>query len=265
MDILIVHDLREPAAKCSVTPLRGLPGVRFAPIFGGRRVDAGQKIWLDPEGEELTRADRGPGLLLIDCVWHRVPKLAKFVSGDLIRRRLPPLLTAYPRRSKLGRDPEHGLASVEALYAALAILGTPAPELLAHYRWAGEFLAANPGLVEDQPTHPRQSGEQGLQGAGAEHPRARRGDQHDPGTEHARAAEKDERGSDDRITARVQQREPGSGPERQKQVVEALVEGEQSPGLGIGQAVRSEAAMHLGLHEPQALHAEHEDVEERGE
>ncbi len=146
MDILVVHDLREPAAKCSVTPLRGMPGVQFVPIFGGRRVDAGRRIWLHPDGDELTPADRGLGLLLIDCVWHRVPKLAKFVDGDLVRRRLPPLVTAYPRRSKLARDPEHGLASVEALYAALAILGSPRPELLARYHWAGEFLAANPGL-----------------------------------------------------------------------------------------------------------------------
>jgi pre-rRNA-processing protein TSR3 len=147
VDILVVHDLREPAAKCSVTPLRGMPGVRFEPIFGGRRVDAGRRIWLHPDGEELTPADRGPGLLLVDCAWHRVPKLAKFVDGALLRRRLPPLVTAYPRRSKLARDPEHGLASVEALYAALVILGTPAPELLAQYRWAGDFLEANAGLL----------------------------------------------------------------------------------------------------------------------
>jgi ribosome biogenesis protein Tsr3 len=148
MNILIVHDLREPAAKCSVTPLRGMPGLSFVPLFGGRRVDAGRRIWLHPDGDELSEADRGPGLLLIDCSWHRVPKLAKFIDGDLVRRRLPHLVTAYPRRSKLGRDPVYGLASVEALYAALAILGTPAPELLAHYRWADDFLAANPGLSD---------------------------------------------------------------------------------------------------------------------
>ena len=146
MDILIVHDLREPAKKCSVTPLRGMEGVRFAPVQGGKRVDVGRRIWLHPDGEELSPADRGLGVLLIDCTWRRVSKLSKLIDGELIRRRLPPLVTAYPRRSKLTPDPEHGLASVEALYAALAILGDPRPDLLKDYRWAAEFLAANPSL-----------------------------------------------------------------------------------------------------------------------
>jgi len=146
VDILIVHDPREPAKKCSLTPLRGMPGVRFVSVKGGKRVDAGRRIWLDPDGEELGPADRGIGLLLIDCTWRRVPTLSKRIDGELLRRRLPDLVTAYPRRSKLVPDPEHGLASVEALYAAMALLDDPCPELMARYHWAGEFLAANPNL-----------------------------------------------------------------------------------------------------------------------
>jgi pre-rRNA-processing protein TSR3 len=146
MDVLIVHDLREPAKKCSVTPLRGMEGVRFAPVHGGKRVDAGRRIWLHPDGEELGPTDRGLGLLLIDCTWRRVATLAKHIDGELLPRRLPALMTAYPRRSKLVRDPDGGLASVEALYAALAILDGPRPEILTGYRWAAEFLAANPKL-----------------------------------------------------------------------------------------------------------------------
>lgn len=146
MDILIVHDPREPAKKCSLTPLRGMAGVRFVSLHAGMRVDAGRRIWLHPDGDELGPADRGMGLLLVDCTWRRLPKLSKCVDGELVRRRLPKLVTAYPRRSKLSPDPEHGLASVEALFAAIVILDGPRPELLAQYRWAGEFLAANPGL-----------------------------------------------------------------------------------------------------------------------
>ena len=146
LDILIVHDPREPAKKCSLTPLRGMPGVRFVSVRGGKRVDAGRRIWLHPEGEELSQADRGIGLLLVDCTWRRLPKLSTCIDGELLRRRLPRLVTAYPRRSKLAPDPEHGLASVEALYAATALLDGPRPELLAQYRWSAEFLAANPEL-----------------------------------------------------------------------------------------------------------------------
>jgi rRNA small subunit aminocarboxypropyltransferase len=146
VDVLIVHDPREPAKKCSLTPLRGMAGVRFVPMHGDERVDAGRRIWLHPEGDELGPADRGVGLLLVDCTWRRLARLSKRIDGVLVRRRLPKLVTAYPRRSKLALDPEHGLASVEALYAAIALLYAPCPELLAHYRWAAEFLVANPDL-----------------------------------------------------------------------------------------------------------------------
>ena len=141
-----MHDPREPAKKCSLTPLRGMPGVRFVPVRAGQRVDAGRRIWLHPDGEELGPADRGIGLLLVDCTWRRLSNLSTCIDGELLRRRLPKLVTAYPRRSKLAPDPADGLASVEALYAATALLDGPHPELLAHYRWAADFLAANPDL-----------------------------------------------------------------------------------------------------------------------
>jgi pre-rRNA-processing protein TSR3 len=51
--------------------------------------------------------------------------------------------TAYPRVSKLGTDPDNGLASIEALYLAYHILGRPTDGLLDHYRWAEQFLALN--------------------------------------------------------------------------------------------------------------------------
>ena len=146
VDILIVHDPREPANKCSLTPLRGMPGVRFVGVRAGQRVDAGRRIWLHPDGDELSLADGGLGLLLVDCTWRRLSKLSACIDGELLRRRLPALVTAYPRRSKLTPDPEHGLASVEALYAATALLTAPVPALLAGYRWSAEFLAANPQL-----------------------------------------------------------------------------------------------------------------------
>lgn len=144
-----MHDPREPRKKCSVTPLRGMAGVRFESVRGDKRVDAGRRLWLHPDGDELGPEDRGIPLLLIDCTWRRVSTLSKRVDGELLRRRLPKLVTAYPRRSKLAPDPEHGLASVEALYAAIALLDAPRPELLAHYRWAAEFLAANPSLQRE--------------------------------------------------------------------------------------------------------------------
>jgi len=143
IDVLIYRDPRESAAKCSLTPLRGLPGIAFVSHRVDRRVDVGSRVLLHPDGEVLTAADVGAGLLLVDCSWRRVPQMLAHIDGVLVRRRLPTLRTAYPRKSRQFEDPDQGLASVEALYAALAILGDPRPELLAEYRWAQAFLDAN--------------------------------------------------------------------------------------------------------------------------
>ena len=156
VDILILRDPRESAAKCSLTPLRGLARITFVEFHGRRRLPAGERILLHPAGEPLGPLDRGRDLLLIDCSWRRVPSLLASVDGVLHPRRLPPLVTAYPRKSKTFPDPALGLASVEALYAALCLLGEPRPELLDHYRWRAAFLAANPalpaaGLAADRP------------------------------------------------------------------------------------------------------------------
>lgn len=148
MHVLVLRDPRESVARCSLTPLRGLAGVRFVDYHPDRRLYAAGRILLDPEGELLTAEDAGRDLLLIDCAWRRVERLARTVDGVLERRRLPALHTAYPRRSKTFADPTSGLASVEALYAASVVLGEPRPELLADYRWREEFLARNATVLE---------------------------------------------------------------------------------------------------------------------
>jgi pre-rRNA-processing protein TSR3 len=146
LDVLILRDPRESPKKCSLTPLRGMPGVRFVGYEPDRRVDAGKRILLHPGGADITHADRGRPLLLVDCAWRRLPQLLATVDGELEHRRLPRLATAYPRKSKLFEDPEQGLASIEALYAALALLGEVRPELLESYRWKDDFLGRNPNL-----------------------------------------------------------------------------------------------------------------------
>ena len=141
--ILILRDSRESHAKCSLTPLRNLPGIRFAAWRREQRLSAEGRILLCPEGELLTRADRGRDLLLIDCSWRRLPMLNRSLEGETLRRRLPELVTAYPRKSKTYDDPVGGLASIEALYAATVILGEPMIELLDSYYWRDQFLDDN--------------------------------------------------------------------------------------------------------------------------
>ncbi len=146
-DVLILRDPRESTKKCSLTPLRGSSGIVFVDYHHQRRIDAAGRVLLTPDGEPLGAADAGRGLLLIDCSWRRVPTLLRAVDGDPLPRRLPPLRTAYPRKSALFPDPARGLASLEALYAALALLGRPRPARLEGYRWSPDFLRLNPWIA----------------------------------------------------------------------------------------------------------------------
>jgi pre-rRNA-processing protein TSR3 len=144
--VCILRDPHESPQKCSLIPLRGTPGLEFHTYDARRRLDASGRILLHPEGTDITAADRGSALLVVDSSWRRLPKLLACIDGIGERRRLPPLASAYPRKSKTFADPTQGLASVEALYAVLALLGEVHPELLAHYHWREEFLRLNPTL-----------------------------------------------------------------------------------------------------------------------
>jgi pre-rRNA-processing protein TSR3 len=147
LDILILRDPRESVKKCSLTPLRGMSGVQFVNYHRDRTIDAAGRVLLDPEGEELSAQDAGRGLFLIDCSWRRLENLGRTVTGEPVRRRLPRLLTAYPRKSRVFDDPEAGLASIEALYAAAFLLWGPVPALLEGYRWSTEFLELNTEIL----------------------------------------------------------------------------------------------------------------------
>lgn len=147
--ILILRDPRESVKKCSLTPLRGKDGVHFVPYYRDKRIDASGRILLDPDGAEFTPADRGKDLFLIDCAWRRVGQLSATVDGPVERRRLPALVTAYPRVSRTFVDPAAGLASIEALFAATVLLGRPRLDLLDAYRWRDAFLSANAELLAE--------------------------------------------------------------------------------------------------------------------
>jgi pre-rRNA-processing protein TSR3 len=103
-------------------------------------------IRLAADGPVLTAADASAGVLLLDGSWTRASAMNRtFVHVP--PRSLLGYQTAYPRVSKRGTDPAHGLASVEALYIAYRILGRSTEGLLAHYPWATEFCRRN-GFTE---------------------------------------------------------------------------------------------------------------------
>lgn len=149
--VLILRLKKESPKKCSLTALRRRGDPRFAWLDCelGQEVEVGEVTLLHPEGEELGPADAARPLLLVDSSWRDLPRVLAGVRGGLAPRRLPDgLATAYPRRSNWFEDPANGLASIEALHAAMSRLGVRDDALLDGYRWKDEWLERNAALLE---------------------------------------------------------------------------------------------------------------------
>src|SRR5262245_26636882 len=143
---VVVRHTHENPKKCSILPLKGRPDLLFLNYPVRERPPLAGYVRLSAEGPELSIADAGCGLLLLDGSWRWAAAMTRDFA-DVPPRSLKGWKTAYPRSSKQGTDPDNGLASVEALYAAYHILGRPTVGLLEHYRWAEEFLRLNDLLM----------------------------------------------------------------------------------------------------------------------
>ncbi len=159
--VLVLQHYKENPKKCTVTPIRKHPMVEVKvvrPARGGYpplKIEGGILLAvgappLVPEDRAHLGSGSGKRLVVIDANWVKVPRIIRSLRPrePLIGRSLPSeIQTAYPRRSKLFRDPPEGLATVEAIAAALAILGESDSTLLEGYPWAERFLELNPGLL----------------------------------------------------------------------------------------------------------------------
>jgi rRNA small subunit aminocarboxypropyltransferase len=139
---IIVRHPKENPRKCSVLPLRGRDDFVFLTYPVAEPPPLAGYIRLADEGPELTAADAHCGLLLLDGSWNWARKMTAAFAA-VPPRSLHNFATAYPRVSKQGTDPQHGLATVEALFLAYHILERPTAGLLEHYRWAEQFLQLN--------------------------------------------------------------------------------------------------------------------------
>lgn len=139
--VIVRHPAENPR-KCSVLPLRGRADLIFLTYPVVHRPDLSGYVRLAADGPPLSADDAARGLLLLDGSWRRAGAMTHDFA-DIEPRSLAGWRTAYPRVSKLGTDPDNGLASIEALFVAYHLLGRPTTGLLDHYRWAAEFLAAN--------------------------------------------------------------------------------------------------------------------------
>lgn len=144
VNILIIRDARESVKKCSVAPLKGSRDITIRGWHRDHPIEVGGHTLLHPEGEPLTAADACRPLLVVDSSWHHLAQVSRDLTGIVMKRSIPPgFATAYPRKSRVFDDPETGLASVEALFVALVILGEWREELLNHYHFKDAFLRLN--------------------------------------------------------------------------------------------------------------------------
>ncbi len=145
--VLIIVRRGEDPAKCTVRPLRGDPGLDFLPYPLRQKPELSRHLLLAPGAPPLSPADAGRPLLLLDASWRHAEKMRKAVEPVETRSIPPGWRTAYPRRSKIHEDPDTGLATVEALFAALCILGCRDDALLRFYPWRDAFFELNRALL----------------------------------------------------------------------------------------------------------------------
>jgi pre-rRNA-processing protein TSR3 len=139
---IIVRHPRENPKKCSVLPLQGRADVLLLPYPPKEMPSFEGYVRLAADGPELSVADRDCGILLLDGSWRSASRMVKHFEA-VPPRSLHGWKSAYPRVSKLGTDPDNGLASIEALYIAYHILCRPTEGLLERYHWARAFLELN--------------------------------------------------------------------------------------------------------------------------
>jgi pre-rRNA-processing protein TSR3 len=140
--VTVIRHPKERISKCSLRHLHGRAGITFLRARPGFTFAAEGFTLLAVGAAQLSRADAGRSLLLLDSTWRHLPSLQACLRGTPTARSIPGgVVTAYPRRSRVFEDPEAGLASVEALYVAKLLLGEDDPTLLAGYHWADTFLA----------------------------------------------------------------------------------------------------------------------------
>ncbi|GAB4186476.1 MAG: hypothetical protein Tsb0015_04290 [Simkaniaceae bacterium] len=143
---IILRHRKENLKKCSLRGLEGRFDMQFYTYPSADLPPMENYILLSMEAPLLTSEDRESGIFLIDGTWKYAEKMTQSVlqKHSLQRRSLPSFCkTAYPRKQTGCRDPEKGLASIEALFFAYLILGRNPEGLLEHYHWKDDFLALN--------------------------------------------------------------------------------------------------------------------------
>lgn len=144
---VIVRHRKENLKKCSLTGLEDRSDMRFFSYPNATWPCLDDYVFLSLDAPPLSAKDASHGLLILDATWRKASVISRVLDPYLkntIKRSLPSHYhTAYPRRQDDCLDPDHGLASVEALFLAYLLLGRDTTGLLDHYYWKDAFLQKN--------------------------------------------------------------------------------------------------------------------------
>jgi pre-rRNA-processing protein TSR3 len=148
---IVIRHRRENLKKCSLKGLEARADFLFFtyPDCVQKKEELpplDEYVVLDLEGEPLSPRDVHKGLILIDATWRLAATMSREIKSlhALPKRSIPGgYVTAYPRRQLDCKNPEAGLASIEALYVAFKAMGKEADMLLNEYYWKEAFLEKN--------------------------------------------------------------------------------------------------------------------------
>ena len=150
MKTVVIRHPKENKKKCSLRHLCDNPNFVFFNATENFSFDATGYTLLEIDAPPISEEDADRPILLLDSTWFLLPKIRTKVYGKFVPRSLPASIkTAYPRVSKMHNDPS-GLATVEALYAAMRFIGKVDPSVIRQYSFAKKFLEIN-GWSDDVP------------------------------------------------------------------------------------------------------------------
>ncbi|MDR3624431.1 MAG: hypothetical protein P4L16_04740 [Chlamydiales bacterium] len=143
---IIFRHKRENLKKCSLRGLEKRSDFLFFSYPLETLPNLEHYIILTLNAPILTEKESSFGLCLIDATWRYAAQMNTQLDLDtkFLCRSLPPeLRTAYPRKQTDCPNPETGLASIEAIFAAYTILKRDTQGLLENYYWAKSFFELN--------------------------------------------------------------------------------------------------------------------------
>jgi pre-rRNA-processing protein TSR3 len=153
----VVLDYTERPSKCTVAGLTHRQDFSFKVVRQDQlATPLRSDVLLNTDGPSIDQTEffhskRCQGIAVIDCNWKRVDQIMGLVPAPLPPKVCIPegFITAYPRRNKEGSDPSQGLATIEAIFIAAALMGTIDYSLLKEYYFGAEFLKINKDCFEN--------------------------------------------------------------------------------------------------------------------